>query len=116
MLDATEIFPRRSRRSVVQRTDGYLRLVFSPHRSIPAFPTPLRRVIGHHWPWHRLARAICFSGRMACRSRSDGRGCDQVAFVPTKGREGQISEPCRPARPFFAWPADPPHLPFIGET
>jgi hypothetical protein len=63
MLDAAEIFPRRSRGSGVQRTDGYLRLVFSAHRSMPAFPAPLRRVIGHHWPWHWLARANSFFWR-----------------------------------------------------
>jgi hypothetical protein len=47
----------------VQPTDGYLWLVFSAHRSIPAFPTPLRRVIGHHFgPGSGFARANCFSG------------------------------------------------------
>src|SRR5260370_41363492 len=43
---------RLSRRKVLHQTDGYLWLVFSAPRSIPAFPTPLRRVIGHHWPWY----------------------------------------------------------------
>jgi hypothetical protein len=55
------LFPRLSRGKVLHQTDGYLRLVFSAHRSIPAFPTPLRRVIGHHWPWY-VARANGFCG------------------------------------------------------
>src|SRR5262245_62129646 len=36
-------------------------MVFDP-RSIPAFPTPLRRVIGHHWPWYRLPGPMAFLG------------------------------------------------------
>jgi hypothetical protein len=36
-------------------------VVFDP-RSIPAFPTPLRRVIGHHWPWYRLPGPMPFWG------------------------------------------------------
>jgi hypothetical protein len=31
-------------------------------RSIPAFPTPLRRVIGQHWPWYRLPGPMAFPG------------------------------------------------------
>jgi hypothetical protein len=41
---------------------GYFELVFSAPRSIPAFPTPLRRALVQHWLWHRFARANCFSG------------------------------------------------------
>jgi hypothetical protein len=66
------IFPRLYGRKVLQQTDGRLRLVFSAPRSIPAFPTPLRRVIGHHWPWH-LARANGFSGEPMGRGRAASR-------------------------------------------
>jgi hypothetical protein len=45
---------------VVDWTDGFVSLVLTAPRSMPAFPTPLRRIIGHHWPWHRLARANGF--------------------------------------------------------
>src|SRR5258708_21666098 len=81
------LFPRLSRRKVLHQTDGYLWLVFSAHRSIPAFPTPLRRVIGHHWPWYRLPGPMAFvgtrfygdpmaqSGRIAA---ADGRTCESL--------------------------------------
>ena len=58
----TNLFPRLSSRKVLHQTDGYLWLVFSAPRSIPAFPTPLRRVIGHHWPWYRLPGPMAFVG------------------------------------------------------
>jgi hypothetical protein len=49
-------------RNVVSRTDGLaLTCVLCP-RSIPAFPTPLRRALVQRWPRHRLARANRFSG------------------------------------------------------
>src|SRR5258708_37139501 len=66
------LFPRLSRRKVLHQTDGYLWLVFSAHRSIPAFPTPLRRVIGHHWPWYRLPGPMAFVGTR-WRSRAGSR-------------------------------------------
>src|SRR5215471_12005138 len=56
------VFPRLSRCKVAQETDDRVRLVFSACRSIPAFPTPLRRVIGHHWPWYRLPGPMAFLG------------------------------------------------------
>lgn len=47
---------------VTEQTDaGMPSMVFDP-RSIPAFPTPLRRVIGHHWPWYRLPGPMAFPG------------------------------------------------------
>jgi hypothetical protein len=60
----TNLFPRLSSRKVLHQTDGYLWLVFSAPRSIPAFPTPLRRVIGHHWPWYRLPGPMAFLGTL----------------------------------------------------
>jgi hypothetical protein len=54
------VIPRLSSRKVLHQTDGCLWLVFSAPRSIPAFPTPLRRVIGHHWPWYRLPGPMAF--------------------------------------------------------
>jgi hypothetical protein len=61
------LFPRLSPRKVVHRTDGNLRLMFFASRSIPAFPTPLRRVIGHHWPWYRLPGPMAFLGADGAR-------------------------------------------------
>ena len=52
--------PRLSAAKVVQRTDDSFKVVFSSSRSIPAFPTPLRRVIGHHWPWYQLPGPMAF--------------------------------------------------------
>ena len=76
------LFPRLSRGKVLHQTDGYLRLVFSAHRSIPAFPTPLRRVIGHHWPWY-VARANGFCGNpMAWSGRISGADKAHMRVAP----------------------------------
>src|SRR5262245_41519883 len=56
--------PRLSCLKAVQQTDSHFELMFSALRSLPAFPTPLRQVIGQNWPWHSLARANLFSRRL----------------------------------------------------
>jgi hypothetical protein len=52
-------------------------------RSIPAFPTPLRRVIGHHWPWYRLPGPMAFQGIdcavLACRGRRHDRDWSRIS-------------------------------------
>src|SRR5258706_12126901 len=68
----TAVFHRPSRRKAVQRTDGYRRLVFTVPRSVTAFPTPLRQIIGRHWPWYRLAGANCFYGSQKPPSATKG--------------------------------------------
>jgi hypothetical protein len=62
MLAVYWSFPRLFRRNVAQRTDDRFRLVFSRSRPKSAFPTPLRQVIGHRWPWHRLPGPMAFRG------------------------------------------------------
>jgi len=62
-MSVTAIFPQIIWPQSRATDRRHLRLVLSAPRPIPAFPTPLRRVIGHHhWPWYRLARANRFSG------------------------------------------------------
>src|SRR5262249_44050975 len=77
---ALMIFPRLYRCKVLQRTDGHLRLVFSAPRSIPAFPTPLRRVIGHHWPWLPQGQWLFWDPMWSDQIlRADSRTCPNLA-------------------------------------
>jgi hypothetical protein len=83
-------------------------------RSIPAFPTPLRRVIGHHWPWYRLPGPMAFKGAdragrpavslflqsIACVGASTGR-TDRHLQGPAAGggcRSGSAAPCPQPAR------------------
>jgi hypothetical protein len=76
---------RLSALKVTERTDGDVPYMVFDTRSIPAFPTPLRRVIGHHWPWYRLPGPMAFQGLTA---RSTGGQPLSASIVPVEGTEG----------------------------
>jgi hypothetical protein len=86
----TDSFPRLSGLKVAERTDVRVpHMVFDP-RSIPAFPTPLRRVIGHHWPWYRLPGPMAFWGLADAVAKSWTPG-QPLSSAPSPSRKAGFS-------------------------
>jgi hypothetical protein len=78
---------------VTERTDVSMHDVVSDTRSIPAFPTPLRRVIGHHWPWYRLPGPMAFLGA----DHAGPTAGQPPSFLPhTRGRQWVIDPRLNP--------------------